>query len=156
MKLLIRSVVALMLFVSAAFLTTATATATPSKDISARTLADVEIPAELIPFIPAGVHVVAREITIAPGGTTGWHYHDGPVVGIVAAGTLTHPGPDCVPEIFHTGDFINEPNGVANTHVGRNLGTTPVVLYVVYLQPLGDPLFEDAPAPACDAPATAG
>lgn len=149
MKQLIRSVTAVLLVTAALFVGTATATATPSKDISAKTFADFEIPAELIPFIPAGVHVVAREITIAPGGTTGWHYHDGPVVGFVGAGTLTHPGPDCVPQIFRTGDFINEPSGVANTHVGRNLGTVPVVLYVAYLEPLGDPLFEDAPAPAC-------
>jgi quercetin dioxygenase-like cupin family protein len=155
MRQLIRSLTAIVLFVSVLFVSTATATATPSKDISARTLAEFEIPAQLLPFIPAGVHVVAREITIAPGGTTGWHYHDGPVVGIVGAGTLTHPGPDCVPDIFHTGDFINEPSGVANTHMGRNLGTVPVVLYVVYLQPLGDPLFEDAPAPACGLTATA-
>lgn len=94
--------------------------------------------------------VVKPEITIAPGGTTGWHYHDGPVVGFVGAGTLTHPGPDCVPQIFRTGDVINEPSGVANTHVGRNLGTVRVVLYVAYLEPWGDPLFEEAPAPPCD------
>lgn len=94
--------------------------------------------------------VVAKQITIAPGGTTGWQHHDGPVVGIVEAGTLTHPGADCKPVIFETGALINEPSGQVNTHVGRNLGSKPVILDVVYLQPIGDPLFEDVPAPPCD------
>src|SRR5882757_6368045 len=33
---------------------------------------------------------VLREITIQPGGTTGWHFHDGTLYAFVKAGTLTH------------------------------------------------------------------
>lgn len=130
----------------------ATAQATPGEGISGVTLLDIEIPAELLPFVPDGAHVVAKQITIAPGGTTGWHYHDGPVLGIVQAGTLTHPGSDCKPVVYDTGAFINEPSGKSNTHVGRNLDKkVPVILDVVYLEPIGAPLFEDVtPAPACD------
>ncbi len=128
----------------------APATATPSSGISAVTVAEGDIPAGLLPFVPAGVHLAVREITIAPGGTTGWHYHDGELVGLVRSGTLTHPGSDCVPTVYRAGDIIKEPAGEANTHVGRNLGNTPVVLDVLYLIPLGKPLFEDADAPACD------
>lgn len=130
----------------------ATAQATPGEGISGVTLLDIEIPAELLPFVPDGAHVVAKQITIAPGGTTGWHYHDGPVLGIVQAGTLTHPGSDCKPVVYNTGAFINEPSGKSNTHVGRNLDKkVPVILDVVYLEPIGAPLFEDVtPAPACD------
>ncbi|WP_408016007.1 cupin domain-containing protein [Rhodococcus artemisiae] len=123
--------------------------ATPSQGISGVTWVDIEIPPNLLPFVPAGVHAVAREITIDPGGTTGWHYHDGPVLGIVRAGTLTHPGADCVPVVYDTGDVIDEPAGADHVHVGRNVGTVPVVLDVVYLTPIGAPLSEDAPAPAC-------
>ncbi|GAC70963.1 hypothetical protein GS4_45_00190 [Gordonia soli NBRC 108243] len=127
----------------------AVAHATPPSGISAVTLAETEIPADLLPFVPKGVHVVVREITIAPGGTTGWHYHDGMLVGIVRQGTLTHPGSDCTPVTYPTGAIIREPAGEANTHIGRNLGTTPVILDVLYLIPLKAPLFEDAPAPPC-------
>jgi len=136
--------------IAAAGSVTAPATATPSSGISAVTFAEGDIPAGLVPFVPAGVHVAVREITIAPGGTTGWHYHDGQLIGLIRAGTLTHPGSDCVPTIYNAGDIIKEPAGQDNTHVGRNVGNVPVVLDVLYLIPLGKPLFEDAPAPACD------
>ena len=36
-----------------------------------------------------GVDYITREITIQPGGSTGWHYHDGRVFGVVREGTLT-------------------------------------------------------------------
>jgi quercetin dioxygenase-like cupin family protein len=146
------SAVAAVAAVSAGLMFPATAQATPGEGISGVTLLDIEIPAELLPFVPDGAHVVAKQITIAPGGTTGWHYHDGPVLGIVQAGTLTHPGSDCKPVIYNTGAFINEPSGKSNTHVGRNLDKkVPVILDVVYLEPIGAPLFEDVtPAPACD------
>jgi len=130
-------------------LSPATADATPPSGISAVTLAKTEIPADLLPFIPDGLQVEVREITIAPGGTTGWHYHDGNLIGLVRQGTLTHPGADCKPVVYKTGEIINEPAGKVNTHEGTNLGTVPVILDVVYLLPLKKPLFEDAPAPAC-------
>lgn len=148
----VRSVTTVVALACAALMVPATAAnATPGEGISAVTLADIEIPADLLPFIPDGLHAVAKQITIAPGGTTGWHYHDGPVVGIVQAGTLTHPGPDCKPVIYKTGALINEPAGDDNVHQGQNLGKVPVILDVVYLEPLGAPLFEDAPAPPCAA-----
>ena len=36
-----------------------------------------------------GVDYITKEITIQPGGSTGWHYHDGRVFGVVREGTLT-------------------------------------------------------------------
>lgn len=141
------SVIAVLLCVPA--LMPAAAQATPSSGVTAVTLAQGAIPAVLEPFVSGAGNFVVREITIAPGGSTGWHYHDGQVFGVVRAGTLTHPGPDCVPQIYATGAFINEPAGAANVHVGRNLGTSPLILDVVYLVPTDKPLFEDAPAPTC-------
>ena len=32
--------------------------------------------------------LIVRQITIAPGGSTGWHYHSGTLLGIVQKGTL--------------------------------------------------------------------
>ncbi|WP_051026880.1 cupin domain-containing protein [Nocardia higoensis] len=124
------------------------AAATPATDLTAETLDEAHLPVGLPPTV-TGTDLIARRIIIAPGGSTGWHYHDGPVLGFVAAGTLTHPGPDCVPVIYRAGEFLSEPAGAWNVHIGRNLGLEPVVLYVVYATPAGDPLFRDAPAPDC-------
>ncbi|TQM30961.1 cupin domain-containing protein [Nocardia bhagyanarayanae] len=124
------------------------AEATPGSEITAVTLGQAQIPAGLLPFV-AGTDLVVREITIGPGGSTGWHYHDGPVFGFIRSGTLTHPGPDCVAPVYRTGDFIYEPAGEWNVHIGQNLGPDPLVLDVVYAPPTGAPLFQDAPAPPC-------
>jgi quercetin dioxygenase-like cupin family protein len=127
-----------------------TASATPSSGVSATTIATADLPAGLLPFISGPGEATARRITIAPGGTTGWHFHDGRIVGIVESGTLTHPGSDCKPVVYRAGQLIVEPEGKNNTHRGQNLTTEPVVLDVVYLLPKGAPFFEDAPAPPCD------
>lgn len=98
-----------------------------------------------------GKDYVFREITIAPGGSTGWHYHDGTLYAYLAQGTLTHDMADCtVDGTYHPGDAFVEPSGANHVHIGRNLGTTPVVLYVLYVDPAGSPLSEDAPNPGCD------
>ncbi|BDT96240.1 MULTISPECIES: cupin domain-containing protein [Nocardia] len=131
-----------------ALVSAAHADATPGSDITAVTLGQARIPAGLVPFV-AGTDLVVREITIGPGGSTGWHYHVGPVFGFIRSGTLTHPGPDCDAPVYRTGEFIYEPAGEWNVHVGLNLGAEPLVLDVVYAPPTGEPLFIDAPAPPC-------
>lgn len=94
---------------------------------------------------------VVREITIQPGGATGWHFHEGELYGLVKSGTLTHFDHDCaVDGVYPAGAPITEPSGADNVHIGRNLGTTPMVLEVLYVLPTGAPLSDDAPAPACD------
>ena len=138
------------LVATAATTTVSTASATPSSGVTATTLATADIPAGLLPFMSGPGVATARRITIAPGGTTGWHFHDGQIVGIVESGTLTHPGSDCKPVTYRAGQVIVEPEGSGNTHRGQNLTTAPVVLDVVYLLPKGAPFFEDAPAPPCD------
>jgi quercetin dioxygenase-like cupin family protein len=94
---------------------------------------------------------ILREITIAPGGSTGWHFHDGTLYGYVRQGTLTHNESNCaVDGVYDAGDSLVEPSGSSHVHIGRNLGTTPVVLDVLYVDPAGSPLSEDAPNPGCD------
>lgn len=98
-----------------------------------------------------GKDYIVREITIAPGGSTGWHYHDGTLYAYVAQGTLTHDMSDCtIDDVYHAGDSFVEQSGANHVHIGRNLGTTPVVLYVLYVDPAGSPLSEDSPNPGCD------
>ena len=98
-----------------------------------------------------GKDYVLREITLAPGATTGWHYHQGTLYGVVRGGTLTHHQADCTLDgVYETGSTIVEQPGPAKAHVGRNLGTTPVILDVLYVLPEGAPLAVDAPNPGCD------
>jgi quercetin dioxygenase-like cupin family protein len=93
---------------------------------------------------------VVREVTIAPGGATGWHYHPGSVFGLVEEGTLTHYQADCsVDGIYHRGRTISEASGPGYVHIGRNLGPDPLVLKVLYVNPAGSPLAVDAPNPGC-------
>jgi quercetin dioxygenase-like cupin family protein len=93
--------------------------------------------------------VVVRTITIQPGGTTGWHYHLGKLIAVVQSGTLTRTMADCSVETSTAGQSFVEPDGARHVHVGRNLGTVPVILYVTYILPEGAPLSVDAPDPGC-------
>ena len=104
---------------------------------------------------------VLRQITIQPGGTTGWHWHDGTLYAYVEHGTLTHTDADCTTtDVYRQGAAFIEPSGADHVHVGRNLGTAPLVLDVLYVDPAGSPLSrthrtrgaasdgrDDAPAP---------
>lgn len=94
---------------------------------------------------------ILREITVPAGQSTGWHYHDGTLYGVVKTGTLSHFDSQCAPDgTYRAGATLIEPSGSDNVHIGRNLGTTPLVLDVLYVLPHGAPLSEDAPNPGCD------
>ncbi|SMD17726.1 cupin domain-containing protein [Kibdelosporangium aridum] len=98
-----------------------------------------------------GKDYILREITLAAGGTTGWHHHEGTLYALVRSGTLTHNKADCsIDGIYEPGSVFVEPAGQSNIHVGRNLGKTPVVLDVLYVLPEGAPLSVDEPNPGCD------
>ena len=45
-----------------------------------------------------GTNYILREITVPPGQSTGWHYHDGTLYGVVKQGTLSHFDSTCAPE----------------------------------------------------------
>lgn len=92
---------------------------------------------------------VVREITVQPGGSTGWHFHDGTLYAAIKQGTLTRTMSDCTTTFTHpTGTtLVEDPEHV---HIGRNLGTAPTVLVVLYVNPAGSPLSRDAANPGCD------
>ncbi|MFI5607231.1 cupin domain-containing protein [Amycolatopsis sp. NPDC051903] len=122
-------------------LTPAVASATPARGVSATVLAQ---------WTAGDTDYVLREITIDPGGSTGWHFHEGTLHGWVRSGTLTHYRADCsVDGVYHRGDSITEPPGDDHIHVGRNEGPTPMILDVLYVLPHGAPLADDAPNPGC-------
>ncbi|WP_285773593.1 cupin domain-containing protein [Microtetraspora sp. NBRC 13810] len=97
-----------------------------------------------------GTEYIVRQITIAPGGSTGWHWHNGTLYVRVVRGTLTHTTYDCVTtRNYGAGRNFVEPSGSRFVHIGRNLGETPVVLQVLYVNPQGAPLAQDVPNPGC-------
>jgi len=96
-----------------------------------------------------GVDYITREITIQPGGSTGWHYHDGRVFGVIKEGTLTRTMGDCSVVASPEGSAVTEDSGPQHAHIGRNLGPGPLVMWVDYIQPAGTPLAVDVPDPGC-------
>ncbi|RKN12615.1 cupin domain-containing protein [Streptomyces radicis] len=96
-----------------------------------------------------GFVITPRVVTLAPGEDTGWHHHPGPLIALVASGTLTRTLDDCSVEVSTRGDTVVEPPGAAHVHIGRNLGTEPVVLYATYLTQEGSPLAVPADDPGC-------
>jgi quercetin dioxygenase-like cupin family protein len=96
-----------------------------------------------------GVDYITKEITIQPGGNTGWHYHDGRVFGVVREGTLTRTMDDCSVVVSPVGSAVTEASGADHVHIGRNLGPVPLVLWVDYIEPAGSPLAVDVPDPGC-------
>nr|WP_241266952.1 cupin domain-containing protein [Streptomyces scabichelini] len=98
-----------------------------------------------------GKDYILREVTIPPGQATGWHYHDGPLYGYVKKGTLSHYDATCASDgVYKSGTTLKEPSGPDRVHIGRNLGSTDVVLEVLYILPHGAPFSQDAPNPGCD------
>lgn len=93
--------------------------------------------------------VMMAHIVIEPGGSTGWHYHPGDVVGVVHEGTLTRVHSDCSVHTTATGQSFVEHSGKKNTHEVRNLGKEPVELYVTYLAPAEAPFLIKADGPDC-------
>jgi len=110
----------------------------------------------------AGIHLktkssldfVTQQITIAPGGTTGWHSHPGPVLVTVKTGELTlvyANDPTCQGRVFRGGEsFVDR--GDETVHTALNRGPTNVELWATYLVPgdPGVPFRIDAADPGCD------
>jgi quercetin dioxygenase-like cupin family protein len=136
----------LFVLAAAAFMTVSmaipgTASATPARDTDGTILWQMT---------DAGKDYVFREITIAPGGSTGWHSHDGQLFGVVKDGVLMHYRADCSMDgMYMAGQSIAEKGGPDYVHIGRNLGPGPLVLQVLYIDPAGAPLSDDAPDPGC-------
>lgn len=97
---------------------------------------------------PGAGEVVVQEITIAPGGTTGWHSHPGPVVVVVRAGTLTYireANGTCVSTPYSAGTAFVDP-GQGHAHTAFNLGAENLVLLATYFDvPAGGAFRIDVP-----------
>jgi quercetin dioxygenase-like cupin family protein len=119
----------------------ATASATPGVGVEVETLSQATVD---------GQDYVTKQITIAPGGSTGWHWHPGRVFGVIREGTLTHDMANCTEDgSYPAGSPVTEGTGPDNVHIGRNLGPDPLVMWVSYIVPAGSPLTNDVPNPGC-------
>jgi quercetin dioxygenase-like cupin family protein len=80
---------------------------------------------------PSGAgEVTALSIVLQPGAETGWHQHPVPSFAMVVAGTLQVTLRDGRVRRFTAGEAFAEV--VATSHNGRNVGTEPTRLLVLY------------------------
>ena len=72
----------------------------------------------------SGTDYTFREVAIAPGGSTGWHWHNGRLYGLIEQGTLTHNMADCsIDGIYSAGEgtlhpALGQPAGGGGTRPG--------------------------------------
>jgi mannose-6-phosphate isomerase-like protein (cupin superfamily) len=83
--------------------------------------------------------IAFQQLTIAPGGHTGWHTHPGPTFVSVAQGegTLYHGISGCPAHKYGTGTSFFQPT--TEVHNFRNEGSTSLVVYALYYLPSGTP-----------------
>jgi hypothetical protein len=96
--------------------------------------------------------VVVQRHDYAPGATTGWHQHPGPVYITVTAGQLTfyeRDDPTCSPHVVSAGQgYVDTGMG----HIGFNETNQTASDVTVAIAPVGAPFRTelDAPGPYCN------
>jgi quercetin dioxygenase-like cupin family protein len=135
-----------------------TVTATPPSGLTAEPLAagDLKQPVRLKlkddhgGFGP-GINVTritTVKYTLEPGGTFGWHQHGGPVWAVIASGTLSlyrGDDPTCTADVYPAGTSFLDPGD--HTHIARNNGDVPMVVYATFMMPEGGLLRIDVDDP---------
>src|SRR5262245_9517707 len=99
--------------------------------------------------LQAGADVAMAQITVNPGGSSGWHSHPGGAIIVVKTGTLTvyrAIGSQCQSNEYTAGQaFIERPGEVDQV---VNESTTPYVLFVTFPRvPQGTSARTDKPDP---------
>jgi quercetin dioxygenase-like cupin family protein len=123
--------------------------ATPSSGLTNVTLArGSDLSVGTIAF-QQGTDVVVAQITVVPGGSSGWHSHPGGAIVVVKQGELTvhrSVGSQCETTSYTAGQaFIDRPGEVDDI---VNTGTIPYVLFVTFPRvPRGGSARIDEPDP---------
>lgn len=99
--------------------------------------------------LQAGTDVAFAQITVDPGGVSGWHSHPGGAIIVVKQGSLTvyeSIGSTCKTKIYTAGQaFVERPGEVDQV---KNTGTIPYTLFVTFPRvPLGASPRTDEPDP---------
>ena len=132
-----------------AAVTVAPGMATPSSGLTNSPLAvGVNTSDGTIP-LQAGTNVAMAQITVDPGGSSGWHSHPGGAIIVVKQGSLTvygSVGDRCNTKTYSAGQaFVERPGEVDQV---INTGTIPYVLFVTFPRvPQGVPARTDEPNP---------
>lgn len=96
--------------------------------------------------------VVVQQHDFAPGASTGWHQHPGPIYITVTRGTITfyeRDDPTCSPHVVTAGHgYVDTGMG----HIGRNETTESAQDVAVAIAPVGAPFRTEltAPGPYCN------
>jgi quercetin dioxygenase-like cupin family protein len=95
------------------------------------------------------MQIARLRIVIAPGGSTGWHFHppDVKMVAEVKSGTLTmyyEPEPEEIKVLPEGTTFVE---AIEQVHMGVNHGEVPVVLDVVVMHEADAPIAVSADEP---------
>jgi hypothetical protein len=127
---------------------------------------DVEIKAR------SNTDIAVANVVVAPGGTSGWHSHPGPVLVIVKTGTITfyragkHGGqdgddenddngrnaPTCSRTVYPAGSAFVEVPAPGHVMLAKNEGSTEATVTATYFAPPGAALRIDKPAPGGNCP----
>ena len=99
--------------------------------------------------LQVGTDIAMAQITVDPGGSTGWHSHPGGAIVVVKQGSLTVYSPvghKCRTTTYSAGQaFIERPGEVDNV---LNTGTIPYILFVTFPRvPQGASPRTDQPNP---------
>jgi hypothetical protein len=127
---------------------------------------DVEIKAQ------DNTDIAVSNVVVAPGGSSGWHSHPGPVLVIVKTGTITfyragkhggqngddengHNGPNeplCSRTDYPAGSAFVEVPAPGHVMLAKNEGATEATITATYFAPPGAALRIDQPWPGADCP----
>jgi quercetin dioxygenase-like cupin family protein len=147
------AVAAIVLVLAAGLMTAGPARATPPAGVtteilgSGTTLGGFKIHVDGIKVESKNAaSVTVAHLTFAPGGTTGWHVHPGPVLVTVISGSVTKFSADCTAQTYTAGQAFVE-NGPTDENMVRNDGSVQAETIVTFLTPPGAPIREDAPPP---------
>lgn len=107
----------------------------------------------------ANTDIVTTQLTLAPGATTGWHSHPGPVTVVVTSGTVSlWRTPDCMERTLEAGDSVNLSDaaiapGGTELDLARNQGTVPATVMLTHVNiPVGSSaLLQPASSTPCSA-----
>jgi quercetin dioxygenase-like cupin family protein len=99
--------------------------------------------------LKAGSDVAIAQITVSPGGSSGWHSHPGGAIVVVQQGSLTvyrSVGSQCQTTTYTAGQAFVERPGEVNDVL--NTGTVPYALFVTFPRvPQGESARTDEPDP---------
>jgi Cupin domain len=94
------------------------------------------------------IDIVVRTHDYAPGSSTGWHSHPGPVFITVLEGKVTFyekDDPTCTPKVVSKGEGYVDTGG---GHIGRNESGAPAKDVTVFFAPVSLPFRGELPAAA--------